>query len=54
MKVEAKIFHKGEVSKYNAVGNYALENILFEIIEKYFGRDIRLRFENSIKAKKED
>ena len=53
MKVNVAIIHKGENDKYTAKGNYALETVLFHIVEKYFGKDTRIKFEDIIKGKME-
>lgn len=51
MRISLHIMDKGNKQKFIFDGNYALETMLFKLTEIYYGKNIRIRFEDMLKTR---
>jgi hypothetical protein len=51
MNITIHIYDAGQRAQLVFKGNYALELMFFQLSEKYYGKDIRLKIESVIKSR---
>ena len=51
MLIKGVVRSKGIEEKFNFYGNYALETMLFQFAEKYYGRNVAIQIQDLLKAR---
>ena len=56
MRIFCKIFERGDSEPYklDISGKFAIETLLIKLVEKYFGTEIKNKFEDLIKERSND